>query len=495
MEKELLHLMEWAPAGLLLFAAPEETEMEAETDRWTCLTANQAACNLLGRLPLDGLSLAELFPRNVADSLTDHALTHPFANSVDFFISNPGKWLLAAGNRMNENLVVSLTDITKQKEAAFADHRLLRLYQSLASSLADNEIILFDRDFNVILTEGNPRFIRLDVVGDLQGQRLESLFQKNHFDFLGEYTTGVFSNGKKEVEKEINGRFYRASIYADKRDEEGEEHLVGVLLLKDVSELNAKNREIELRIEQLAHANKELETFAYVASHDLQEPLRKITSFSQRLESKYGETLEDDGRMYLSRMLDATRRMGKLIDDLLLFSRATRRDKPFERTDLNECLAEAIYTLEVSIERNNAEVVVENELPAIEAMASQMQQLFQNIIGNALKFNRPGVSPLIRVRSLNLSGNDMGEHGLSSHRQYCLIEIQDNGIGFSQENAERIFTIFQRLHGRSEYEGAGVGLAICKKIVENHDGIIFARGEQGVGATISIILPFQQSTV
>ncbi len=488
MEDKRLHIFDWSPVGLLIFESVNGSS-EIPSD-WTCQLANASACNLLGRIPLDGLTLDGIFPSPVNVSLADAAMTNPVSDAVDFFVSSAGKWLLASGCRVEGRLTITLTDITRQKEAAFTDSRMKRLYQSLSNSLSDHEIIIFDRNFNIVLTEGLPRFVRLNIEGELNGRHLPSLFEKNDFSFLGDSVLQIFGSAGNEVQKEVNGKFYKAKVYADAHDDKGQENVVGVLLLKDVTEIAHKQREIELRMQQLDRSNQELESFAYVASHDLQEPLRKIKSFGDRLSMKYRSLLGEEGQMYITRMGEAVKRMERLLDDLLLFSRTTRREMHFEPTDLQQTLTDVLHDLDT--DRVQAQIVVPDNLPVIEASPSQMQQLFQNILNNALKFAKANQPPVIRITCQHITGLSLSSPALLPDRAYCVIEFSDDGIGFEQENAERIFTIFQRLHGRSEYSGSGIGLAICKKIVDNYGGLISARGETGIGAVFTIILPFKQ---
>lgn len=488
MEEKKLHVFEWSPVGMLLFEAANSSS-EVPSD-WVCTLANSTACNLLGRLPLEGLTIDGLFPSPVDVSLADPLVTNPVSNAVDFFVSAAGKWLLASANRVGGQLTVMLTDITRQKEAAFADSRMKRLYQSLTVGLDDHEIIVFDKSLNIILTEGRPRFVRLNVEGELGGRNLPTLFEQNGFSFLGQHVSQIFGHGHQEMEQELDGKFYKAKVYADAHDDEGQENVVGVLLLKDVTELRQKQREIELRIQQLDRSNQELERFAYVASHDLQEPLRKIQSFGDRLLMKYQTLLGDEGQMYLSRMGDAAKRMEVLLDDLMLFSRVTRMETAFEPTDLQQAIADVLHDLDG--DRLQANVTVPDNLPVIEGVPSQMRQLFQNILNNAFKFAKTGQPPIVLVSCRHLAGASLSGHTLLPDKPYCVIEFTDEGIGFDQENSERIFNIFQRLHGRSEYGGSGIGLAICKKIINNHNGSIMARSSLDGGATFTVVLPFQQ---
>jgi PAS domain S-box-containing protein len=230
---------------------------------------------------------------------------------------------------------------------------------------------------------------------------------------------------------------------------------------------------------RLERSNRELETFASVASHDLQEPLRKIRSFGDRLTTLHSERLDPKARDYLERMCAAAARMQDLIENLLTFSRVTTTAQPFALVDLGAIAREALSDLESRIAQAAGRIEL-GTLPVLYADATQMRQLFQNLLGNALKFHRVGVPPVVRADSKGLPGGDRWE-----------VWVEDNGLGFEPQYAERIFGLFQRLHGRSEFEGTGIGLAICRKIVERHHGTIVATGVPGEGARFTLTLPFR----
>jgi PAS domain S-box-containing protein len=231
--------------------------------------------------------------------------------------------------------------------------------------------------------------------------------------------------------------------------------------------------------QELARSNAELEQFAYVASHDLQEPLRKIQAFGDRLKAHCNEALGERGRDYLQRMQNAASRLQRLINDLLTFSRVTTRAQPFVPVDLAEVAREVVSDLELRIERTGGRVEM-NGLPTIDADTSQMRQLLQNLIDNGLKFHRPEEAPNVKVYGKLLNGRSQ-------------IIVEDNGIGFDEKYLDRIFTIFQRLHARLEYEGTGVGLAVCRKIAERHGGTITAKSKPGEGSTFIVTLPVKQT--
>lgn len=254
----------------------------------------------------------------------------------------------------------------------------------------------------------------------------------------------------------------------------GEKETMLRWLFRDISQQTAM-------AEELKRSNRDLEDFASIASHDMHEPLRKVMSFGNILKQNYGDVLGQEGLDYLDRMLNATMRMQQLLDSLLDYSRIATRAEPFVEVDLNRIAREAVSDLEVRIQQEKGLVDIEN-LSVIEVRPSQMHQLFLNLVGNSLKFHKQGVPPIIKIR------DQMTDDGLLQ------IFFEDNGIGFDEEHLERIFAPFQRLHGRHEYEGSGMGLAICKKIVERHGGSITARSTPGEGSTFIVTLPVKQDS-
>ena len=263
--------------------------------------------------------------------------------------------------------------------------------------------------------------------------------------------------------------------------------------IRDVTHSRSIEENLKNKVKELYHSNKELEEFAFVASHDMQEPLRKIITFSSMLLEKYKGALTGDGTMYLSRMTIAAENMRNLINDLLEFSRISKTKQPFEKVDLNLILKQVKTELELRIEETGT-VIVSNQLPELDAIPSQMKQLFSNIISNAIKFRKSGTPPEITIFSEPLSQQEKIDLLLPGKSHYCKISFTDNGIGFDDEYAETIFKVFQRLHGKSEYPGSGIGLAICKKILEHHNGIIYAENVPGKGASFIMIMPKIQKT-
>jgi len=263
-------------------------------------------------------------------------------------------------------------------------------------------------------------------------------------------------------------------------------------VIKDITESFYYKKALEQKIAQLDKSNHNLQEFVYVASHDLQEPLRKISTFTERLASKFQSSLGPEGGMFVNRIMNATGNMQVLLQDLLNFSRLSFNDKPFESVSIKAIIEQVLADLEIKIEETKTIVACDN-LPDIEAYASQIKQLFNNLIGNAIKFRKLHVPPVITISCDTVGQENYPELPMVKNSKYIKIVVEDNGIGFEQEFSERIFMIFQRLNGKAEYAGSGIGLSICKKIVENHHGFIFANGVPDKGATFTIILPQKQS--
>jgi len=254
-----------------------------------------------------------------------------------------------------------------------------------------------------------------------------------------------------------------------------------LLAIEDITERRYTEWRLEAQHSELMRSNAALDEFASVASHDLQEPLRKILTFGERLIASGGTTLQGDSRKYLERMLGAADRMRTLVDDLLLYSQISTRGQSFVPTDLGWIAREVITDLESAIADEGATVEV-GQLPVLDADPMQMRQLLQNLLGNALKYRKKEEPPVVF-----LNGARVGN-------RHWTITVRDNGIGFNDQYAEKIFKMFERLHGRMEYTGSGIGLAICRKIVERHGGTIGAKGTPGQGATFTVTLPAAQVT-
>ena len=265
-------------------------------------------------------------------------------------------------------------------------------------------------------------------------------------------------------------------------------------LEKEIEERKASEDKIKTLNSQLlqnnAHlkiVNEELDQFAYVASHDLQEPLRKIMVFSDKIMSKSKQDPETE--KYFNKIINSSRRMQSLINDLLNFSRHSISSSDFKQTDLNELAREALVELEIEIEKSNAVVHI-SKLPVICAIPNLIQQLFYNLVNNAIKFRKKNITPVINIQSEKISAAEWAKHmGSANGNNYYRISVSDNGIGFDDKYAKDIFMVFKRLHSYHDFEGTGVGLSICKKIIEKHNGFIEAKSTADKGSTFYFGLP------
>jgi PAS domain S-box-containing protein len=311
-------------------------------------------------------------------------------------------------------------------------------------------------------------------------------------DLIGKSEKEIFGQNEASGEDKNSGEriFYRKDgtpvplEYVKTPIHENEREVGAVLVFKDITERKRVEDAIAQKAAELTRSNAELEQFAFVASHDLQEPLRKIQAFGDRLKGKFGSAVAPEAQEYLERMQKASARMRTLINDLLAFSRVIRRTEPFVLVELAAVTKGVLGDLEVRIEKSGAKIDI-GDLPMLEADPMQMHQLLLNLLSNALKFQPPGGIPVVKVRSRTFS--------TLTGEQFCEITVEDNGIGFEEKYLEKMFAVFQRLHGRSEYEGTGVGLAVCRRITDRHHGSITAWSRLGKGATFAVTLPLRQN--
>jgi PAS domain S-box-containing protein len=355
---------------------------------------------------------------------------------------------------------------------------LQRRYELILNSAGDGILGL---DVDGRATFVNPVVAKLTgwPIGDLIGKPVEGL--------LFPVSSGPKPSAGCHPEEQVFCRQdgSRFPVECVKTPINESDRVVGsVLVFKDITERKRVEETLTQRAAELTRSNAELEQFAFMASHDLQEPLRKIQAFGDRLKLKCDSAQAPETRDYLDRMQNAAARMRTLIDDLLAFSRVMRRSEPFVPVDLGRVTREVLGDLEVRIEKTGAKVEV-GELPTIDADATQMRQLILNLLTNALKFQPPGGTPVVKIAARALSA--------ASGEPRCEISVRDNGIGFEEKYLDKIFAVFQRLHGRSEYEGTGVGLAVCRRIVDRHHGNITARSQLGQGATFLVTLPVKQA--
>ncbi|HTL81206.1 MAG TPA: ATP-binding protein [Bacteroidia bacterium] len=326
--------------------------------------------------------------------------------------------------------------------------------------------------------------------GELTGKKIEILipdrFGEKHVHHRDQYNENPHSRkmgiGFALYGKRKNGTEFPVEVSLSPFTSNGQNFVIGFII--DITIRKKQQDELELLARNLKDSNAELENFAYISSHDLQEPLRKIQSFGDRIQMMEGANLSEKSRDYLSRMLNAASRMQNLINDLLSFSRLTTRAQEFMSLDLNRVLEEVKSDMEITIEKTGAKIT-SSKLPVIEAEPTQMRQLFQNLLSNAIKFRKEDQSPVIDISWEDVDRRSAYGPGMIN------LKIRDNGIGFDEKYNDRIFNIFQRLDGK-KYEGSGIGLSICKKIALRHNGNIIAYSKPGEGTTFVVTLPLKQ---
>lgn len=398
------------------------------------------------------------------------------------------------GVATNENLiVVTFTNVTEQKLYHEQIEKSAKRLDAIINTSQSGIFVfkpIFDDDGDVTdfrFTKANPTLasyvgqLQEALVGEL-GSRWFPAYKTNGLFDLYRHTYITSKTNRFDFHYNADGIDVWLDILSTKMDEE--------VLVTFTDYTSAKRLQLELEetVHELKRSNDNLEEFAYVASHDLQEPLRKIQYFSDRLKVFCND--EKDASGIISRMEDATNRMRILIEDLLAYSRFSFKSNTAETTDLNELVKEVISDLEAMAAEKKASITV-HDLPVVTGDKPQLRQLLQNLISNAIKYNRNDVALEIAISSKIVEGSQF-EEKLPMHdtnKKFCVIEITDNGIGFDPAYSKQIFKIFQRLHGRSEYPGTGVGLAIVQKVAENHKGFVFAESTPGKGATFKVLLP------
>lgn len=413
--------------------------------------------------------------------------------SADFLSMDGGCFKVAISGFSNDKL--STEDMTKRLESNSELVKLLTtkkkiiIKDELVEDVGNYEIGLLDKEFKPF----NGRIALPFIIED----RLHSIL------ILGEKMSGdVYSDEDMNLLSTISSQaaisLKNAVLYGELEqrvyDRTAELSKANEQLKKEIAERKRSGRELKRFAYKLEQSNKELEDFTKIVSHDLQEPLWKVKMFGDRLKAGYAETLGEKGRDYMERMYSAITRMQLFISDLLALSCVTIKAQPNISVDLNRVIEEVLVDLEVRIEQVKGRIETD-ALPIIDADPLQMRQLFQNLIGNALKFHSDGRPPIIKISS-RITDIDSPKAAFGrSAKKLCTILIEDNGIGFDVHYNSYIFDVFQRLHGSGKYKGTGMGLAICRKIVERHGGNITAKSSEGQGATFIVTLPVEQTAV
>ena len=383
----------------------------------------------------------------------------------------------------------------RRAEEALAEER--NRLRSIIDTMADRVFVKDRRGRYVLDNIAHREYLKLARPVEIEGKTAFDLFPKEMAENFDASDRKVLESGEPLLNQEEPAMPPRGSKFAwtltsktPLRDTDGK--TVGLVCVShDITARKIAEEKLRLFTDQLERSNRELQDFASVASHDLQEPLRKIRAFGDRLKAKCGDALGETGRDYLDRMEDAAGRMQTLIHDLLTLARVTSRAQPFVPVDLCEIVWDVLSDLDENIRQCGARIEV-GSLPVIDADPLQMRQLFQNLVSNALKFHRPGESPVVSIAGKNVGSVDLRSPSGAGGIRFCKIVVEDNGIGFDEKFADRIFAVFQRLHAKHEYPGTGIGLAVCRKIADRHGGNIVARSAENQGSTFVVTLPVKQ---
>ncbi|MDS0475479.1 PAS domain S-box protein [Natrinema sp. 1APR25-10V2] len=364
-------------------------------------------------------------------------------------------------------------DITERKRRERALEESERRYRTLAENFPNGAVGVYDEELRYTLADGALLGERLPSGDRLEGNPLPEIFSDETVADLEPVFRAAVEDGITTSTTTTFGGYDWRVWATPLRNADGEIS-AGLSFAQDITEQVERERRLEELVDRLEASNERLEQFAYAASHDLQEPLRMVTSYLQLLEKRYADAFDEDGEEFLAYAVDGAERMREMIDGLLEYSRVETRGDSFEPTDLNEVLEHVLADLQVRIEETDAEITTA-DLPRVEGDASQLRQVLQNLLSNALAY----------------SGDEPPRVHVDANRRddEWAISVRDEGIGIAPENHDRVFTVFDRLHSREAYDGAGIGLALCERIVERHGGEIRVDSRPGEGATFSFPLP------
>lgn len=496
-QKTLRSVLDNSLSGIMALRAIRGKDGSIEDFEWTLANAISEKMLGLERNTLVGKRMLETYPKTRhEESWTIYKNVVETGQPAQFEKFQPdanNSWLHVTAVKVEDGFVVTVTDITRQKS-----QRLLLEERGLLLNEAEHLAKMGSWRW----TEKNDELIWSDGLYTMLGKThgtytpawesfLENVYADDRLlveDFLREVKV---NRTRLEIEYRIEERGalrYMSLVAKPTSSAWDANDVLGALI--DITDRKLYEHRLENYTEELQRSNEDLEQFAYVASHDLQEPLRKIRAFGDRLAAKYGSKLEGQGVDYIQRMQSAAARMQTLIEDLLSFSRVSRGVAVPEVLDMAKVLREVIEDLDAQVRREEAVVRV-GIVPAILGDRTQVKRLFQNIISNGIKFHKPDEKPVVEIRGHKEKSTLLNARfGLSlTEPEYAIVTVKDNGIGFDEKYTEKIFTLFHRLHGRNEYEGTGIGLSICRKIVNNHKGYITAHSTENVGSEFIIILP------
>ena len=490
----LKNVLDNSPNGILAYASIRNSANEIID--FKCLLANAASLNEAQKNESEvvGKNLLEVFP-STKQQLFDifkEVVTVGKPISVDNY-SQVGfiQWYSITVIKLDDGFVVTYTNITEQREKIILvkERELVLKEAEVLANMGSWKWTAHTDE--MIWSDGLSR-----ILGNIEaGKRSWNTFVECAHPDDKEMLLNFITNAKNKLEEFrmeyrciINNTIRNFYIMVTTETEIEKGNILGVVV--DITDLRQKEQELNLINNDLRRSNEDLEQFAYVASHDLQEPLRKIRAFGDLLVVKYSNQIENIGADYIQRMQSAAARMQVLIYDLLAFSRVSQKSFHTQQVNLNTIAAEVVDDLEHQILHENATIQV-GELPSLKGDSIQLKRLLQNLISNAIKFHKKNEPSRVNIQAVQFTLADQQKYFPSapSDTKYISFMVEDNGIGFDPQYTEQIFNIFQRLHGRMDFEGTGIGLAICKKIINNHRGIIVAEGLENIGSKFIVTLP------
>jgi PAS domain S-box-containing protein len=421
-----------------------------------------------------------------------------------------------------EELVKENQELSSQLEEATETIHAIRTGQvdALVVKGPDNEHQLYtlktaDQSYRVFIEKMNEGAVTLDEEGIIlySNSMFASMIDLPLSKVVGRPFDSLIADSCKSVYKDLFNKGWQEDSKTELSIKKGNQHLpcqlsvttlqldegqaLSVIITdltfqKEIQKLlRQNNKRLEEMNAALEMSNYDLQQFASIASHDLQEPLRKILIFSTMLREKQGQDLSEESAQFLEKIISSSYRMKAMVVDILNYSRLSTNSENFVMTDLRELIMEVMEDYEILIREKNASILLEN-LPCIEVNRGQIKQVFQNLISNSVKFSKQGVPPVITIRSVQIDENKL-HRGKKYPGGACCITISDNGIGFDERYAEKIFSLFERLNPKDQFEGSGIGLSIAKKIIDKHNGTIAALSNEGTGACFTITLPIRHS--
>ena len=498
-QKTLRNVLDNSLDGIMAFRAKRDNESRA-IDGFELILSNAIASKSTNKSEseLIGKQLQSIFPIEGEDLFNTFKQVVQTGQPAQFEKLYQDEhfngWYNITVVKLEDGFVVTFSDITTQKrQRLISEERglLLKEAEALANMGSwkwdgSTETMVWSDGLYKILNKQSETFT------PSWSSFFENVYPEDRasLDELLKTSIADKEGSTFEYRVEINGALRYLSLTSKPRQSNTKSgfDILGTVI--DVTDQRMYQAQLEQYTAELKRSNEDLEQFAYVASHDLQEPLRKIRAFGDRLSSRYKKQLDDQGEDYIKRMQSASVRMQSLIEDLLAFSRLAQSKEVFQRIDMNKTMEEVQEDLDSQIKREQAVLKI-GKIPFLTGEKIQIKRLFQNLVNNAIKFHKPNEVPVVEVFGKDVKWQEIKKQlGVPMPDvPYVMISVKDNGIGFDERFNEKIFNIFQRLHGRTEYEGTGIGLAICRKIVTNHKGYITARSKEDVGSEFIVVLP------